>query len=176
MSFHIGFTGTRYGMNERQRIIIKAALTYPFTAHEAFDARDGVVFHHGDCIGADAEAYEIAHDAGLRTVSHPSNYESLRSHTASDVILPPKPALERNEQIIRVSNVLFATPRENEERFRSGTWTTIRYARKAEIPHFVFLPNNKIQAKSYGSSDWLFFANALMIALRGKLVVENADN
>jgi len=47
---HIGFTGARQGMTEGQ----KSALRDLLASHS------GVVLHHGDAVGADAEAHDIA--------------------------------------------------------------------------------------------------------------------
>lgn len=45
----------------------------------------------------------------------------------------------RNERIVRESGVLLAFPEGPEESFpRSGTWMTVRIARKAGIPRWVF--------------------------------------
>ena len=45
--------------------------------------------------------------------------------------MPPKPYLKRNEDIVNKCDVLIACPIDkNKEILRSGTWATIRKARK----------------------------------------------
>ena len=114
----IGFTGTREGMTEIQ----KNELYHKLVEYGATE------FHHGDCVGADAEAHVIAY--GLKIVIHPPEDDSLRAYCESDFILDPLPHLKRNKAIVDQTDVLFATPKEMVEELRSGTWSTIRYANK----------------------------------------------
>ena len=51
----------------------------------------------------------------------------------------PKPYLDRNRDIVDACEVLLATP-DGPERLRSGTWSTVRYARKIGKPVEVRLP------------------------------------
>lgn len=45
-----------------------------------------------------------------------------------------KPYLERNANIVEESSILIACPIDkNEEEWRSGTWSTVRKARKRNI-------------------------------------------
>jgi len=48
-----------------------------------------------------------------------------------DEVLPPRPYIARDDDIIAASSTIIATPGEAAEVLRSGTWTTIRHARKA---------------------------------------------
>lgn len=125
----IGFTGTRKGMTERQK------------AHlwEYLD-RYCDEFHHGDCIGADAEAHDIAWDLGIRVVIHPCDLETQRAYKIGSVTLPVKPPLERNKDIVEACELLLAAPSTTEEELRSGTWATIRYAKRCGIRGFILKP------------------------------------
>ena len=42
----------------------------------------------------------------------------------------PAPYLERNKEIVASSNLLIACPVGDKEELRSGTWSTVRFARK----------------------------------------------
>lgn len=88
-------------------------------------------FHHGDCIGSDAQAHEIAQAFGCKIVIHPPINPSKRAFCKGEItILEPRQYLDRNHDIVDACETLIATPKTSEEELRSGTWATIRYARK----------------------------------------------
>jgi hypothetical protein len=132
----IGWTSTREGMSVRQWRIAKHLLERLFS--------DGSTFHHGDCLGGDQEGFEIAMDMGYFTVAHPPINSKLRAYTKSDLILPEKPYIPRNHDIVGESDLLLACPRLPEKdalSLRSGTWATIRFARThSEVPVLEILP------------------------------------
>lgn len=124
----IGFTGTHTGMSPRQMQRLIQALR-----------ENGVTeLHHGDCIGADSQAHWFAVLGGQvqRIVIHPpSNPTRREGRKASDaypkiVVLPEAEYLARNRAIVNATQALIAAPRSEIEETRSGTWATIRYARK----------------------------------------------
>lgn len=122
---HVGFTGTRQGMSEHQKRALRMAM-------EAATL-DGIenCLHHGDCKGADAEAHAIAVDLGWDIVIHPPVKRIMRAYCGDGaIILPPMNYLERDQEIVRTSNFIFAAPKSDTEERRSGTWYTVRYARK----------------------------------------------
>ena len=100
------------------------------------------MLHHGDCIGADTDAHNLVVDYFKenlysfvgRIIIHPPIIEYKRSFCKAKTVLPPKPYLERNHDIVDSSDVLIATPKEMEQQLRSGTWATIRYAVKTKKP------------------------------------------
>jgi hypothetical protein len=47
-----------------------------------------------------------------------------------DVLYKPKPPLARDRDIVNAVEFLIAAPKSDDQTLRSGTWTTIRYARK----------------------------------------------
>lgn len=87
-------------------------------------------FHHGDCVGADYEAAFLAREIGYRVVGHPPLVQTKRGFFACDELCLPKKYLDRNRDIVDACSVLVAAPKESQETVRSGTWATVRYARK----------------------------------------------
>jgi len=131
----IGFTGTRQGMTEAQKPVLRALL----------DGGAGE-FHHGDCVGADSEAHNIAVECGYSIILHPRTNHSERAWCEVPRLgkRPEKPYLERNKDIVRETASLIATPAEPEEQLRSGTWSTVRFARKQGKPVFLILPDGSV--------------------------------
>jgi hypothetical protein len=121
---HIGFTGTQSGMTQRQGEVV-----WWLVRHKQFYA------HHGDCVGADAEFHAIVKQVEwcYGVVVHPPTNASKRAFVAldpvRDVVRLEKPYLERNHDIVDESTWLIATPKEDFMVLRSGTWSTVRYAR-----------------------------------------------
>jgi len=86
--------------------------------------------HHGDCVGADASFHNIAKELGKRIVIHPPENDKLRAYKHGDRMYSRKPYLQRNHDIVKASDTMIACPDSSKEKLRSGTWATIRYARK----------------------------------------------
>ena len=118
----LGFTGTRLGLTPQQ-ILALHQLFQQFILYG-----NDLEFHHGDCIGADAGAHEIAVSYGARTIGHPPTNTDLRAYTINDQNMPPKPYKERNKDIVDNTALLLACSATPHEELRSGTWQTIRYA------------------------------------------------
>lgn len=76
----IGFTGTRRGMTEAQGLTLRALLA---TQH-------ATEFHNGDCIGADAEAHDIAVAMGCEVVIHPPIIDAERAWKRSERMCQPR--------------------------------------------------------------------------------------
>jgi hypothetical protein len=58
---------------------------------------------------------------------------------------PERPYLDRNKDIVRETASLIAAPAEPEEQLRSGTWSTVRFARKQGKPVFLILPDGTVR-------------------------------
>jgi len=127
----VGFTGTQKGMSLFQRIELKKTLEEldpPFT------------FHHGDCIGADAQAHEIVLSFNQDIEIHPPAITDKRAFCNDwSVIHKPLPYLVRNRAIVDASDFLIACP-SGLEVVRSGTWSTVRYARSKRKPVIIIYP------------------------------------
>lgn len=137
----IGFTGTRKELTAPQKIA-----TRMFLVDLAFDGSfEPVEFHHGDCVGADEYAAVEAYKLKWRIVTHPPVRNLLRANFAnSDEEREPKHFLERNHNIVDETDRLIACP-EGPETMRSGTWATIRYAKKMGKPVIVIWPSGTVE-------------------------------
>ena len=133
----VGFTGTRKGVTQPQwEALEQVLLSLPNVADE---------FHHGDCVGADAEADEVAHDLGLYVVIHPPVDEALRAFCRyADETRPAKTHFARNRDIVNETEALVATPGTMEEEAFGGTWYTINYARKRGKPIVIVWPDGSV--------------------------------
>lgn len=134
----VGFTGTREGLTPAQGGALARCV------------RDSVVttFHHGACYGADAEAvvHVQHHHPDAYIVAHPCTLTkcvSERTVKASNAARDVRAPLDRNRDIVDTADVLFACPKGPEE-LRSGTWSTIRYARKCGTPVVIFWPDGTV--------------------------------
>jgi hypothetical protein len=68
-------------------------------------------------------------DLGCAIVIHPPAIETQRAFKTAADVRAPKPYLDRNKEIVRETALLVAAPAEAVEQLRSGTWSTVRYAR-----------------------------------------------
>lgn len=111
--------------------------------------------HHGDCIGADAQAHELALDVGLLIAIHPPTVLRHRAFCkGASQLYPEKPYMDRNRDIVDMTSELIAAPATMIEEPRgSGTWATIRYARSMKVPVIIVFPDGT--AKCEGSRGGL---------------------
>jgi hypothetical protein len=152
----IGFTGTREGLTRAQDDVLDEWANL---------GEFGDVNHHGDCVGADAEFDYFARRYGGRVVIHPPTDPKLRAFCyekdygwADDVtLLPEKPYLERNRDIVDACDLLIACPKQERTSALGGdmadthlalapggTWDTIRYAQKVGKPVSIIWPDGSV--------------------------------
>ena len=133
----VGFTGSRKGMTRLQHGALHAYLL-------KCKKKGLTEFHYGDCIGSDEEAAWTASLMGFKLHSHPCTLENQRAHTELKLdvakIYPQLDPLKRNHVIVDSVIEMYATPSEAQEVLRSGTWATIRYAQKKDIPVTIIEP------------------------------------
>lgn len=131
----IGFTGTRNGMTVQQGEAVE---------HLLYQLRPDEI-HHGDCRGADAEFHGMAYRiCGSRRVVHPPLNDLHRAFCEGEETKPAKSYHDRNHDIVDATDRLIATPLTDKESFQSGTWTTIRYARRLGKPVYIVTPYGKV--------------------------------
>ena len=143
----VGVTATRRGWTPAQK---QAFTDLIFSLDDAVDE-----FHHGDCVGGDAEADEIIAciEPDCRIVIHPPvDLLKFRARCiergGNRVELEPRPPLARNHIIVIETDLLVAGPGEYTERYRgSGTWATMRFARQAGAHMVTIWPD--------GSEEWV---------------------
>lgn len=120
MSVSLGMSGSRDGMSDEAKRTLKKLL-------KEYEVKEA---HHGDCVGADTRFHAIMKKKGIRVVVHPPKNSKMRSFCEGDEVRKPLDYIERNHQIVDESDILVSFPSTKHEVLRSGTWATIRYARK----------------------------------------------
>lgn len=130
---HIGMTGSRNGISDFQLLAFREHL-------EAMPPWIEVFVHHGDCIGADEHIHNLVCDVGWQPVIHPPVKGELRAWCESDIILPEENYYDRNRNIVKVADEVWAFP-DQEEYLRSGTWSTVRYAHRIQKKYTVVMPD-----------------------------------
>lgn len=130
----LGFTGTRHGMTPDQR----------YTLASLLKAQSPFELHHGGCSGADFEAGVIAKSLGARIVLHPPIGMDPASMIADEVRVA-LPYLKRNDAIVTEGvDGLFAATVGRHEILRSGTWSTVRRARKLGRKIWIVWPGGHV--------------------------------
>jgi hypothetical protein len=131
----LGFTGTRRGLTAAQEVTLRKLI-------EEWNPRE---FHFGCCVGADAEAAQLVNDLTMAVLyGYPSNIPAMTADKAVDLcddLGEPKPPLDRNHDIVAACDMLLACPEGTQEERRSGTWHTVRGARKARKPVLIVWPD-----------------------------------
>lgn len=131
----IGVTGTRHG----------ATLAQVFELDRQLILMNATELHHGDCCGADSQAHDAAKRQGIRVIGHPPIESSLRAFRKFDEERPMKDYIARNHDIVDEVDILIALPDSENERLRSGTWATVRYARKTGRSVTIITPEGVVR-------------------------------
>lgn len=136
----VGFTGTRDGTTDQQRMTLWTFI---------MEHIDLVEVHHGLDMGADLDFHNIVLPFdSIRIVGHPPINTRRTAHfprSHFDFIHPPKDYLDRNRDIVDASSHVIACPATFDEQLRSGTWATVRYARKCHKPLAIIWPDGKVE-------------------------------
>lgn len=119
----VGFTGSREGMSphQKEQLVLKLQELNP------------TEFHHGDCVGADAESHDIVREffPSVKIHIHPPKSDYKRAFKTGDVMYEPDEYIPRDEKIVDFAEFLIGAPKVTDfEERRSGSWYTIRYARR----------------------------------------------
>jgi hypothetical protein len=103
VDYRFGFTGTQHGMTDAQKATLRDFL-----------AAGSGEFHHGDCIGADSEAHDIADECGYSIVLHPPTNPAKRAWRVvpNHMMKREKPYVDRNKDIVLDTIALIAAPAE----------------------------------------------------------------
>ena len=131
----VGFTGTQHGMNDVQKAELEKIIT-----SKNFDE-----FHHGMCVGSDKQAHDMISSSTkqIKIIGHPPKFKGSIADCSCDLLMKADEYLIRNHNIVDATDVLIATP-DTKEKVRSGTWSTVRYARKQGKKIYIISKNGRI--------------------------------
>lgn len=139
------FTGTRKGLTPAQRASLQRVL-------ERLHAEGFTIAHNGSAIGADYEAALICRSIGFYIIAHPSSLVTATAQIPFDETHPPAGAKKRDRDMVRAAEVLVACPVRPAEDVSSGTWYTIRYAQKQNVPVKFVWPDGTVTAEAASSA------------------------
>lgn len=133
----LSFTGTRRGMKPAQYERVFFAVKQTAWTRAV----------HGCCHGSDREFHDLT--SSLAHDLFPSNEEQHQwalqnSFGGRNVIYPIMPPIERDKKMVDLGNTLIATPGGMQEIVHSGTWTTIRYARRIRRHTIICWPDGTV--------------------------------
>lgn len=134
----IGITGTRFGMTQSQDAVACAL----------FASIGFIELHHGDCVGADAEAHDIADRGRAHITIHPPVDTEHRAYKVGHFTNPSKTHFARNREIVHACDILIAFPYNEHEEGKGGTWYTINYARKLKRWICIIWPSGKVTVEN----------------------------
>lgn len=129
----IGVTGSRLGATEYQLDTFKHII----------DRLNIDVFHHGMCKGVDKICSDIVRLQSPDTyiIAHPPLIDTyIAENVIYDKLEDKYEYLERNKHIVDNCNLLIALPNTDKEQLRSGTFSTIRYAKKKGMKVIIIYP------------------------------------
>jgi hypothetical protein len=142
---NVSITATSAGLTEQQRMQF---VDLCFALDEPIDE-----LHHGDCIGGDDELDDLAARQGLcrMIVMHPASgsaahkraHANLRNWPYPRELRDPAPPIERDHIMVDSTELTIALPRSMQEERRSGTWATIRYAKRTGAHLAIIYPDGK---------------------------------
>lgn len=140
----LGMTGSREGITNKGFVA--------FYKYLKNNIRNIEEVHHGDCEGADEEFHDIISAIKkknkIKRVIHPPSYDTLRAYCEGDELRPKKPYIERNHNIVDETDALIAFPPTQKEIMKSGSWTTIRYARKQKKSIYIIFPDGEVKIEN----------------------------
>lgn len=136
MNDHLAFTGTKDGWTDAQT---KSSCAELQRLRETYS-----VMHNGDCVGADERAALVWDALKGDVVLHPPINPKYRAFMDFGFVLPEGEYIKRDRDMVNASSYLLATPKTMYEFLRSGTWSTVRYARKVGIPLTIVYPDGSI--------------------------------
>lgn len=134
----VGFTGTQAGCAK--------PLQFDRLREELWWQRKSGAewLHMGDCVGSDNTAALLWEWMDGKVHVHPPTVRTKRAFFVAEKFETPMPYLARNREIVAICTILIATPGGFEEELRSGTWATIRHARKLGRELLIIWPDGSI--------------------------------
>lgn len=133
-----GVTGTREGIISHQHRWLLPVM-------RKFKDQGFILQHNGDCIHADYwMAWAWRRVQGLVEL-HPPLKKDGRAWFKGDFEHDPQDYGVRDQYIVDRSEMMVVMPRDMHEITRSGTWMTVRMARRKGIPRLIVWPDGRLE-------------------------------
>jgi hypothetical protein len=148
----LGFTGTRGIVTGPQLRWLYDFLDDDINSEE----REIEAVHHGACIGADMEMHMACLERGIPLFVHPptkTNFLAVECLTPIKnlvTVLPAKPYLNRDRDIVGAASALVALPGKAEAE-GGGTWYTVNFAARMSKPAIIVHPDGNVERRIFNA-------------------------
>ena len=142
MTIEIGMTGNRDGLSPEQRRIFESLLANDM--QNVFGQQ--ISFHHGDCVGSDADTHHIAKSMGAFVIVHPPENPTLRAYCEGHATRVEKGYFARNRDIVNESLKMYGFPSHKNEK-KGGTWYTIKYSVSQHVPVTIIYSDGSVEQR-----------------------------
>jgi hypothetical protein len=147
--YRVGVTGTRDGATAAQL----AAMRILLTELTADGGDNDLWFHHGDCVGVDAQAAGMAAGLGWSLWSHPPSDDRYRAFLPASLSDSPVDYFSRNREIVHRSDIMIVVPKKPGPinwtapyvKGEGGTMYTGKYAHAQQRTMFIVWPDGRLQ-------------------------------
>lgn len=141
----LGFTGTRNPLSQAQMRWLYTFLD------DVVEEGQVTEVHHGACVGADLEMHLGCLERGIPLVVHPpvkTNFLAVQCITPTPgvTILPAKPYLNRDRDIVAAADGVLGMPAKSETD-GGGTWYTLNYAMRVLTPVSIVHPDGRVERR-----------------------------
>lgn len=141
----LGMTGTRNGISKSANITLNRIINRLINNK----SKPLIEVAHGDCTGADADFHDYISENynNIKIIIHPPSNNKDRAYKKGHIIMTPDTYLSRNRKIVDSNDILIGFPPTKNELPSSGTWYTIKYARKVKKGLIIIYPDGTFKTE-----------------------------
>lgn len=143
-------TGPREGIRSAQAEVVSQIFRCNLQSNDFYLPTGFDTVHHGDCTGFDAFIHGLTEEeqySHIHRIIHPPKVSTFRAFCKctrpGDEMRHEEHYLVRDRRMVSEGDMLLAAPKTYTQQLHSGTWYTVRHARKKLLPTLIVWPNGE---------------------------------